>query len=79
MEKLTGVVERITYVNEENGFSVIKIKVKGQSELVTVVGNIAFVNIGAVVELEGEWSFNSKYGQQFSKFLCRKIHYGSRN
>ncbi|HHY06468.1 MAG TPA: ATP-dependent RecD-like DNA helicase [Clostridia bacterium] len=70
MEKLNGIVERITYVNEENGFSVIKIKVKGQSELVTVVGNIAFVNIGAVVELEGEWSFNSKYGQQFKVNSC---------
>jgi exodeoxyribonuclease V alpha subunit len=65
MEKLNGVVERITYVNEENGFSVIKIKVKGQADLVTVVGNMAFVNIGAVVELQGEWSFDSRYGRQF--------------
>jgi exodeoxyribonuclease V alpha subunit len=65
MEKLNGIVERITYVNEENGFSVIKIKVKGQAELVTVVGNMATVNIGAVIELRGEWSFDSRYGRQF--------------
>ncbi|MDD2212311.1 MAG: ATP-dependent RecD-like DNA helicase [Clostridia bacterium] len=70
MEKLSGVVERITFVNEENGFSVIKIKVKGQAELVTVVGNMAAVNIGAVVELKGEWNYDSKYGRQFKASGC---------
>ncbi|MFZ5754293.1 MAG: YrrC family ATP-dependent DNA helicase [Bacillota bacterium] len=49
MEYLSGVVERITYENEENGFSVIKIKSKGFSDLVTVVGNLAAVNVGSIV------------------------------
>ena len=53
MEKLSGVVERITFVNEENGFSVIKIKAPRQADLVTVVGNMASVNVGAVVEPKG--------------------------
>lgn len=66
MDFLSGVVERITYANEENGFSVIKIKSKGYPELVTVVGNIAGVNIGSVIKLKGEWIHNSKYGKQFS-------------
>lgn len=66
MEKLTGLVERITYTNEENGFSVIKIKCKGYAELVTVVGTMAAVNIGAVVYLQGEWGFDSRYGRQFN-------------
>lgn len=72
MEKLSGIVERITFVNEENGFSVIKIKVTGQAELVTVVGNMASVNIGAVVELKGEWIYDSKYGRQFKAFAYQE-------
>ena len=66
MEYLSGVVERITYSNEENGFSVIKIKSKGYAELVTVVGNLAAVNVGATIRLKGDWKYDSKYGRQFS-------------
>jgi exodeoxyribonuclease V alpha subunit len=66
MEKVSGVVERITFVNEENGFSVIKIKAKGYPELVTVVGNMAAVNIGAVIGVQGEWGYDSRYGRQFN-------------
>ena len=65
MEHLSGVVERITFINEENGFSVIKIKSKGFPDLVTVVGNLASVNVGAVVSLKGEWKYDSKFGKQF--------------
>lgn len=65
MEKLSGLVERITFVNEENGFSVIKLKCKGFSDLVTAVGTMAAVNIGAAVYLQGEWATDSKYGRQF--------------
>ncbi len=66
MEVLSGVVERITYCNEENGFSVIKIKSKGFAELVTVIGSLASVNVGATVRLKGEWRNDSKYGRQFN-------------
>lgn len=66
MEYLTGIVERITYVNEENGFTVIKIRSRGFSELVTVVGNLAAVHVGSVLRLKGEWKHDSKYGRQFS-------------
>ncbi|HPC99759.1 MAG TPA: ATP-dependent RecD-like DNA helicase [Acetivibrio sp.] len=65
MEYLSGVVERITFINEENGFCVIKIKSRGFSELVTVVGNMASVNVGTVVNLKGEWKNDAKYGKQF--------------
>ncbi|HOJ09127.1 MAG TPA: ATP-dependent RecD-like DNA helicase [Clostridiales bacterium] len=66
MEYLSGIVERITFSNEENGFSVIKIKSKGFADLVTVVGSLAAVNVGATVKLKGEWKYDSKYGKQFS-------------
>lgn len=66
MERLSGIVERITYTNEENGFSVIKIKSKGFSDLVTVVGKMAGINVGSVVNLQGSWKVDSKYGKQFT-------------
>ncbi len=66
MEYLSGVVERITYMNEETGFSVIKISSRGFADLVTVVGNLAFVNVGSTLRLKGEWRNDSRYGRQFS-------------
>ncbi|MCX8129068.1 MAG: ATP-dependent RecD-like DNA helicase [Clostridia bacterium] len=66
MEFLSGMVERITFENEENGFTVIKIKSRGFQDLVTVVGNMAAVNIGSVVKLQGDWKCDSKYGKQFN-------------
>lgn len=66
MERLRCVVERITYQNEQNGYSVIKCKAKGYSELATVVGAMPEVHVGAVLSLTGEWKMDSKYGRQFS-------------
>lgn len=65
MDSLRGVVERVTYSNEETGYSVIKIKCKGYIDLVTVVGSMATVNVGAVVYIKGFWTSNPKYGKQF--------------
>jgi len=66
MEKLRGVVERITYAGEETGYSVIKIAVKNYGELVTVVGNMASVTVGTVVTVNGDWTHNPKFGRQFN-------------
>ena len=66
MERLRGVVERITYASEEKGYSVIKIAVKNYGDLVTVVGNMASVSVGTVVTVSGEWTHNPKYGRQFN-------------
>ena len=65
MEHLRCVVERITYRNEENGYSVIKCKAKNYSDLVTVVGAMPDVHVGSVLSLEGFWKVDSKYGRQF--------------
>ena len=66
MDKLRGVVERITYANEDKGYSVLKAKCKGYNDLVTLVGNMASVSVGAVVTAFGEWTHNTKYGRQFN-------------
>ena len=65
MEHLRGVVERITYQNAENGYTVIKCLVKGYDDLVTVVGNMPEVHVGSVLYLGGAWRISGKYGRQF--------------
>ena len=59
------VVERITYQNPENGYSVLKVHVKGYDDLVTVVGNLLDANVGSVLLVEGEWKVDTRYGRQF--------------
>jgi len=50
MAKLQGHIERITFSSEENGFSVCKLKVKGEQVLVTIVGNMVNPVPGEFVE-----------------------------
>ena len=59
------VVERITYQNPENGYSVLRVHVKGYDDLVTVVGNLLDANVGSVLLVEGNWKVDSRYGKQF--------------
>ena len=72
MEKLRGVVERITYQNEQNGYSVIKCRVKGFDDLVTAVGTLPEVHVGSVLEMTGNWKVDAKYGRQFSIVSCEE-------
>ena len=65
MLKLRCVVERITYQNPENGYSVMKVKVKGYNDLVTLVGNLLEVPAGSVLQCEGDWKVDKRYGSQF--------------
>jgi len=64
-EHLTGTVERITYHNEENGFSVLKIRISESREPATVVGIIPAVASGEIVECRGNWQNNRTHGLQF--------------
>ena len=59
------VVERITYQNEENGYTVLKCAVKNYSDLVTVVGTMPDTHVGSVLSLDGFWKMNARYGRQF--------------
>jgi exodeoxyribonuclease V alpha subunit len=65
MIKLRCVIETITYQNPENGWSVIKAKVKGYDNLVTLVGSMLDVPVGSVLLTSGNWKVDSKYGNQF--------------
>jgi exodeoxyribonuclease V alpha subunit len=63
--ELQGQLERITYHNEENHYTIAKLKVKGQRDLVTIVGCIVSMTPGEVLRLKGDWDSHPKYGEQF--------------
>ncbi len=65
MVKLRCVVEHITYQNQENGWSVMKVKVKGYDNLVTLTGSLLDVPVGSVLLVDGDWRVDPRYGQQF--------------
>jgi len=62
---LQGQIERITYTNNENGYTVAKVRVQGRRDLVTVVGNLVAPTPGEIIKMSGEWTNHPKYGEQF--------------
>ena len=66
MDHLRCVIERITYQNPQNGYTVLKAAAKGYTELVTIVGTMPDTHVGSVLSLEGFWKVDAKYGRQFS-------------
>jgi exodeoxyribonuclease V alpha subunit len=65
MVEIKGEIERITYYNQENGYTIAKMRVDGSKGLVTVVGNLSNPNPGESLKLEGLWQTHPKYGEQF--------------
>ena len=65
LESLSGLIERVTFFSEENGWAVIRIKAKGHRDLVTVVGSLPEVNAGEWVTAQGRWIQDREYGLQF--------------
>lgn len=65
LEILEGVLERVTYANEENAWSVVRLAVSGRAELVTAVGNLLGVQPGESLRLTGRWAVDPRYGEQF--------------
>ena len=64
MVQLKGHIERVTFSSEESAFFVCKLKVKGEKDLVTIVGNMVNPIPGEVVELKGQWILHPKFGNQ---------------
>ncbi len=69
---LQGQIERITYTNDDNGFTIAKVKVYGHRDLVTVVGTLMAPTPGEILKMRGEWANHPKYGEQF-----KVVHYRS--
>ena len=69
-EVLAGLVERVTYHNAKNGFCVLRTKVGGHRDVVTVVGHAATIAAGEWITASGEWVNDRTHGQQFkARFL----------
>src|SRR5258708_1502618 len=64
-EKLTGIVERVTFHNPENGFAVLRVQATGRRGLVTVVGSLPSIVAGEQIEAVGSWVQDRDHGQQF--------------
>jgi exodeoxyribonuclease V alpha subunit len=84
-DQISGSVERITYYNEDNGYTVLRLKpdsrgmllfpyVSGRKALITVVGNLPELNPGEWVKLTGGWANHAKHGRQFKAEMCEQSH-----
>lgn len=82
-DQISGSVERVTYYNADNGYSVIRLKpdsramlpfryAAGRDALITVVGNLPEVNPGEWLRLNGRWTTHSEYGKQFQAEQCEQ-------
>jgi exodeoxyribonuclease V alpha subunit len=65
MPVIFGLLERISYHNEENDFVVAKLREKEKKELTTIVGNLSGINSGESLKLTGKWVQNKRFGEQF--------------
>ena len=65
VERLSGSIERVTFHSEESGFCVLRTKVKGHRDLITVVGSAASVTPGEYIECLGTWFNDRTHGLQF--------------
>jgi exodeoxyribonuclease V alpha subunit len=85
MDTLSGSVERITFYNPENGYTVLRLKPDTQwgqrlvnksalnsAGLATVVGNLPEVSPGEHLRLQGEWDSHPKHGPQFKAEVCEQ-------
>ena len=75
-DQISGSVERITFYNEENGYTVLRLKpdsrgmlpfkyASGREAFITVVGNLPELNLGEWLKLSGRWVNHPRHGRQF--------------
>jgi exodeoxyribonuclease V alpha subunit len=82
-DQISGSVERITFYNEENGYTVLRLKpdsrgmlrfkyAAGREALITVVGNLPELNLGEWLKLTGKWVNHPRHGRQFQAEFCEQ-------
>ncbi len=70
-EKVTGIIERVTFHNSENGFSVLRVKTSSKKDLITIIGSAINVNVGEYLECYGNWVNDKTHGLQFKAELVK--------
>lgn len=72
MVTIEGVVDSVVFRNEENSYTICRIK--SEKEIVTVVGSIPYINEGQEYRIDGEWTIHPKFGKQFKlETICEII------
>ncbi|MSU21802.1 MAG: ATP-dependent RecD-like DNA helicase [Pedosphaera sp.] len=71
VESLSGLIERVTFFNEETGFTVLRVKAMGHRDLVTVVGSLPSVSAGEWLTAEGVWTRDKEHGLQLKANVLR--------
>ncbi|MGY0024153.1 SF1B family DNA helicase RecD2 [Streptomyces sp. cg35] len=67
MAVLEGVLERITYADEESGYTVARVDTgRGGGDLLTVVGSLLGAQVGESLRMQGRWGSHPQYGKQFT-------------
>ncbi|MFO7715511.1 ATP-dependent RecD-like DNA helicase [Desulfosarcina sp.] len=69
-DRIAGQIERITYSDDQSGFTIAQVRVSGRPGLVTVVGSLMAPVPGEVLQMQGEWTQHPRFGEQF-----KVVHY----
>ncbi|CAG2162350.1 unnamed protein product [Oppiella nova] len=72
-EFISGIVERVTFHNPENGFCVLRAQVKGHKDLVTIVGNTPSASVGEYIQCSGNWHNDKNHGLQFKAAFLKAM------
>lgn len=65
MMQVEGSIKKVTYHNPDNGFSVLRVQLIGDKETTTVTGYFPELHAGETIQMQGEWGYHPKYGNQF--------------
>ena len=65
MDEITGHIERITFQNADNGWTVARMQEPKKQDLTTVVGTMTSVQVGETVRCKGHWKNDTNFGFQF--------------
>lgn len=71
MIEIEGIVENVVYKNDENGYTVAKLKC--EKKLISIVGCMPFLNEGHRVKIQGEWTIHATFGEQIKVESCEEI------
>jgi exodeoxyribonuclease V alpha subunit len=72
-DRVDGLIERVTYFNEDSGFCVLRVKASGHRDVVTVVGTLPSVSAGEWITAEGAWFRDKEYGLQLKATTLRTV------
>jgi len=72
-EEISGLIERVTFHNDDSGFCVLRVKTKGHREETTVVGSLPSVTAGEWLVAEGWWVRDKEHGLQFKAMMMKTV------